>query len=72
MVLDFSAGWEIYLKLMKEEEAKASDNNGLSDEDINWPVTEKLRKEPKFVAFNKWANDNGIIAPNVLLIINHR
>ena len=37
----------------------------LKDDEINWEATEKLRKDPKLITFNKWASDNGIIAPNV-------
>jgi len=49
---------------MKE---KIRGNRRLDDDEINWEITERIRKEPKFIAFNKWASDNGIISPNVSL-----
>lgn len=27
---------------------------------INWEVTHRIEKEPKYMAFNKWCDDNGI------------
>ena len=45
----------------KEDETKKL----IGDNEINKELTEKLRKDPKFVAFNKWATDNGAIFPRV-------
>lgn len=33
--------------------------------EINWEVTERLAKEQKYINFNKWADDNGIIRPSL-------
>ena len=32
---------------------------------VNWEVTERIQNEPKYVAFNQWAKENGVIAPSV-------
>ncbi len=40
--------------------------DGLLKEDaINWEVTKKLRQDPKYAAFLKWAKDNGAVFPRV-------
>lgn len=31
--------------------------------EINWEVTEQLTKQDKYVQFNKWCDENGIIRP---------
>ena len=38
----------------------------LADNEINWELTNKLRKEEKYIAFRKWATENGAIFPNVI------
>jgi len=37
----------------------------LSEDEINWEVTERLREEEKYVAFNRWVVENGIVCPTV-------
>ena len=32
---------------------------------INWEVTERLSKEEKYLKFNKWCDDNGVIRPSL-------
>jgi hypothetical protein len=32
---------------------------------INWEATERLAKEEKYIRFNKWCDDNGIIRPSL-------
>lgn len=36
-----------------------------SDLQVNWEVTEKLEKEEKYVAFNRWCDENDIVHPAV-------
>ncbi len=36
------------------------------DNVINRELTAKLQRDPKFVAFNKWAADNGAHLPRVI------
>ena len=31
----------------------------------NWEVTERIEKEEKYVRFNKWCEENGVVAPSV-------
>jgi hypothetical protein len=33
--------------------------------EINWEVTERLAKEEKYIRFNKWCDDNGIVRPSL-------
>jgi len=40
----------------------------LLDTQINWEITNKLRKEPKYANFIKWAQDNGAIFPSVFYV----
>ncbi len=49
--------------LLQNELSKRLQNESTAK--INWEVTERLSKEPKYVAFNKWCDDNGIRHPSV-------
>ena len=33
--------------------------------EVNWEVTERLAKEPKYIEFNKWCDDNGVKHPSI-------
>jgi hypothetical protein len=33
---------------------------------INWPVTNQLQQQPKYVNFNKWCDDNGVVRKSVM------
>jgi len=47
-------------------EGKCEESKCLRDSEVNWPVTKKLQNDPKFIAFNKWARDNGVLHPKVI------
>ena len=32
---------------------------------INWEVTEQLSKQEKYIRFNKWCKENGVISPSL-------
>ena len=48
-------------------EPEIEHKNGVSNSNgVNWEITEKLKKDPKAIAFNKWARENGAIFPRVI------
>lgn len=53
-----------------KEDAKSQE--ALSTDDINWELTNKLKAEPKYIAFNNWAKENGVIMPNVIILYNQQ
>ena len=32
---------------------------------INWEVTERLAKEEKYINFNKWCDEHGVVRPSL-------
>ena len=45
--------------------SKEETHSYLQDYEIHWPVTKRLRKDPKFIAFNQWGLKHGAIHPYV-------
>lgn len=40
----------------------------LKESEINWEITNQLKKEQKYITFLKWANDNGVIMQSVNIL----
>jgi len=51
------------VEILREEMARRLKLESTAE--INWEVTNRLAKEPKYIEFNKWLDDNGAHRPSV-------